>query len=341
MTGEIPVIQAERELACGNTLGEGILWDDQKKLLHWVDIDEAEIHTYDPESKKYGVDSYKSQTKYLSAIALRKDEPGFIGLTQHHIAFFSEPTAPSGTDTRPERSEREAELLSAPVAPEAQTDKPLRFNDGQCDPLGRFYAGSMTLPELGDGKKRGKLWRYDPDGTQTEIIPAVGTSNGIGYSPDGKIMYYVDSADQELVSFDYSSGSLASRKVIATTPPPLAPATDAPGVFDGLCMDGVGNIWVARWSDGRVVGYTPEGEIICNINVPGARNVTIPCFGGKNMETMYINTAHAGLGKGGEDAQKEYPHSGDLFKVDFSAGSEIRKLLSDDWKPADRHRFGG
>lgn len=129
-------------------------------------------------------------------------------------------------------------------------------------------------------------------------------------------------------------------------------------MFDGLCMDGVGNIWVARWSDGRVVGYTPEGEIICNINVPGARNVTIPCFGGelfnlthtlgskltcpgKNMETMYINTAHAGLGKGGEDAQKEYPHSGDLFKVDFSAGSEIRKLLSDDWKPADRHRFGG
>lgn len=85
--------------------------------------------------------------------------PQFIGLTQHHIALFPEPTTPSDTDTHPTRVEREAELLSAPVPPESQTDKPLRFNDGQCDPLGRFYAGSMTLPEVGDGKKRGKLWR--------------------------------------------------------------------------------------------------------------------------------------------------------------------------------------
>jgi sugar lactone lactonase YvrE len=96
---------------------------------------------------------------------------------------------------------------------------------------------------------------------------------------------YIDSADQEVLSFDYSNGALENRKVIATTPPPLAPATDAPGVFDGLCTDGVGNIWVARWSDGRVVGYTPEGKIICNINVPGARNVTIPCFGGKTLRS--------------------------------------------------------
>lgn len=92
---------------------------------------------------------------------------------------------------------------------------------------------------------------------------------------------FVDSADQELTSYDHSDGTLQNRKVIATTPAPIPPATEAPGVFDGLCTDGVGNIWVARWSDGRVVGYTPEGEIICNINVPGARNVTIPCFGGE------------------------------------------------------------
>lgn len=96
-----------------------------------------------------------------------------------------------------------------------------------------------------------------------------------------KCLDYIDSADQTILSFDYSSGKLENQKVIARTPPPLAPATDAPGVFDGLCTDGVGNIWAARWSDGRVVGYTPEGEIICNINVPEARNVTIPCFGGK------------------------------------------------------------
>lgn len=83
----------------------------------------------------------------------------FIGLTHHHIAFFPEPEAPTDTETSPKRTKREAELLSCPVPPETQTDKPLRFNDGQCDPQGRFYAGSMTLPEVGDGKKRGKLYR--------------------------------------------------------------------------------------------------------------------------------------------------------------------------------------
>lgn len=56
---------------------------------------------------------------------------------------------------------------------------------------------------------------------------------------------------------------------------------------------------------------------------------------------MYIATAHASLGKGGEGAQDEYPHSGDLFKVDFSEGSEVRKLLSENWKGADRYRFSG
>lgn len=62
---------------------------------------------------------------------------------------------------------------------------------------------------------------------------------------------------------------------------------------------------------------------------------------GKDLETMYIATANAGLGKGGEDAQKSYPQSGDLFKVDFSEGSEVRKLLAKGWKGADRYRFGG
>ena len=61
---------------------------------------------------------------------------------------------------------------------------------------------------------------------------------------------------------------------------------------------------------------------------------------GKNLDVMYIATAYAGLGKGGENAQDQWPQSGDLFKVDFSEGSEIRKLLSDDWKGAARYRFG-
>jgi sugar lactone lactonase YvrE len=55
----------------------------------------------------------------------------------------------------------------------------------------------------------------------------------------------------------------------------------AQGVFDGLCVDGLGNVWVARWSDERIVGYTPEGEVICYIWTKGCKSPTIPCFGGE------------------------------------------------------------
>lgn len=164
------------------------------------------------------------------------------------------------------------------------------------------------------------------------------------------------------------------------------------GVFDGLCVDGVGNVWVARWKDRRVIGYSPKGEILAMIRTPKAKSPTIPCFGGesfrscqmicridgepispvrdcrlstpsscvyererglparvagsqltqtagKNLDTMYIITAHSSLAGDG-DIQDQYPHSGDLFKVDFGPGSEMRKVLGDGWKGMDRHRFG-
>lgn len=98
----------------------------------------------------------------------------------------------------------------------------------------------------------------------------------------------MDSANDKLESFSYdlSTGSLSDRKDIAS--PPAQPASDsdkAEGVFDGLCMDGQGNIWVARWSDSRVVGYKPSGEIICHIKVPKCKSPTIPCFGGTSTSS--------------------------------------------------------
>jgi sugar lactone lactonase YvrE len=112
------------------------------------------------------------------------------------------------------------------------------------------------------------------------------------------------------------------------------------GVFDGLAMDGVGNLWIARFKDRRVIGYNPKGEVICYIHTPKMKNPTIPCFGGKNLDQMYIVGAHSKLASEGE-IQDQYPHSGDILKVDFGPGTEIRKLLGENWKGAERFRFKG
>ena len=112
------------------------------------------------------------------------------------------------------------------------------------------------------------------------------------------------------------------------------------GVFDGLAMDGVGNLWIARFKDRRVIGYNPKGEVICHIHTPKSKNPTIPCFGGKNLDQMYIVGAHSKLASEGE-IQDQYLHSGDILKVDFGPGTEIRKLLGENWKGAERFRFKG
>lgn len=57
---------------------------------------------------------------------------------------------------------------------------------------------------------------------------------------------------------------------------------------------------------------------------------------GPNLDTMYIATASSHLG--GEGDSDKYPHSGDLYALDFGPNSEIRKVLGEEWKGAERHR---
>lgn len=98
------------------------------------------------------------------------------------------------------------------------------------------------------------------------------------------ILDYIDSAIDKIRAFDYdiASGELSNEREFQPSPAPLEPAEKTQGCFDGLTMDGVGNVWVARWNDGRVMGFRPDGSLIANIKVPGCRSPTIPCFGGEH-----------------------------------------------------------
>ncbi len=148
---------------------------------------------------------------------------------------------------------------------------------------------------------------------------------------------YIDSNHNRVDVFDYdvAAGVPSNRRLFAA---PLPGSNgDAQGVYDGLVVDGVGNIWVARWGDSRVVVFSPDGKLLAQIRTPGARSPTIPCFGGPDLRTLYIATAHANLAGQG-DIQAQFPQSGDVFALDCASMADV---LGPQWKGRVRHRFGG
>ena len=91
---------------------------------------------------------------------------------------------------------------------------------------------------------------------------------------------YIDSVFDEISVFDYdnSTGTPTNRRVFAKSPPPIDEEHPTQGIFDGLTVDGVGNVWSARWKDSRVIGFRPDGSMICQIRLRGCKSPTIPCF---------------------------------------------------------------
>jgi sugar lactone lactonase YvrE len=169
-------------------------------------------------------------------------------------------------------------------------DRTVRMNDGACDSAGRFWAGSMRLDEAPAG---GCLYRLDPDHRVETICEGVTISNGIAWSPDDTLLYYVDTPTGAIDVFDFDpgTGSAVGRRVLARVD----------GHPDGLVVDAEGCLWVAFWGGGQVRRYSPQGELAEVIDVPAART-TKAAFGGPDLSDLYITTA-AG----------DEPHAGGLF----------------------------
>lgn len=188
------------------------------------------------------------------------------------------------------------------AAPEADIPDN-RFNDGKCDPAGRFWAGTMST--VGD-KNAGALYRYDADSSIHKMVENVSISNGIVWSLDKTKMYYVDTPTQKVMVYDYNNltGEISNAKVAVEIPNEM-------GSPDGMTIDAEGNLWVALWGGFAVTCWNPEtGELIQTVKVP-AKNVTSCAFGDADLGTLYITTAREG--NNGEELEK-YPLSGGVFK---------------------------
>jgi sugar lactone lactonase YvrE len=250
-------------------LGEGPLWDARTNELLWVDILPGTVHRFDPST---GGDRPFDAGSYVGAIVPRA-AGGYALAVASGFAV--------ATDDG---------VVTPLVA--AGHDDSIRMNDGACDSRGRFWAGSMRVDE---GPTGGCLYRLDPDASLTTICHGVSISNGIAWSLDDTLLYYVDTPTRtiDVFDFDAETGAASNRRVLRRT--------DGPGLPDGLIVDAEGGLWVAFWGGGCVRRYAPDGTLEAVVDVPAA-HTTKAAFGGPDLADLYITSA-AG----------DEPHAGGLF----------------------------
>jgi sugar lactone lactonase YvrE len=157
----------------------------------------------------------------------------------------------------------------------------VRFNDGSCDPTGRLLVGTTG----GDVDGLGELYCIEPDGRVRRLLGALTEANGIGWSPDGRRMYFVDSGEPVVHAFEYDpqTGHLGHRSEFARIDPTV-------GYLDGLTVDASGDVWVAVWAGGQLRRYAPDGELRAVLRMP-VSHPTCPGFGGVAFDTLYVTSA--------------------------------------------------
>jgi len=260
------------------TLGEGPIWDARTQTLYWLDILNKRIYA--------GADMLVELDEFIGCIAPRKN--GGLVLTKR-FSFAS-------LELDPVRS-----TVLQPLTAEPADN---RFNDGKCDPRGRFLAGTMDMKEK---DPNGSLYSFDGKAI-TKIFGDVTISNGMAWSPDHKTFYYIDTPTRTVRAFDYDleTGAIADPRVVITVPESL-------GWPDGMTSDTQGNLWVALWGGAKMTKWNPNtGELLEQIPVP-AKNVSACVFGGLNMNELYITSARVGLD---EAILKEYPFTGGVFRLE-------------------------
>lgn len=263
-------------------LGEGSIWHPVENKLYWIDIEGKSLHIYDPVLK---VDKQINVGARVGTVVPVQGGGALLALQSgiHKINIKTEKLT----------------FLTNPLA-----DSNIRFNDGKCDPSGRFWVGTMALDSRKNG---GVLYRFDKDKSVHIMLENVTISNGIVWTADKKTMYYNDTPTGTIQAFDYddASGNITNRRVAVKIPKDI-------GAPDGMTIDAEGNLWVALWGGGIVGKFNPiTGELLQKVIVP-APNVSSCAFGGKNLDILFITTARQWMN---ETQLKNFPLSGGLFSV--------------------------
>jgi sugar lactone lactonase YvrE len=266
-------------------LGEGPRWWASGEQLLWVDIEGHALHRFTPRT---GVSETSPFADAISLVVPRRGG-GFATAVGRSVVLLDEGLG---------------EVGRIPVEEHVPGN---RCNDGGCDAAGRLWVGTMR----GDGRgAQGALYRVDPSGAVERRESGLGIANGIGWSPDGRRMYHIDSLARRVAVYDYDvdSGTATDRRDLVVVP-------DEQGYPDGMAVDDSGCLWVAFYDGWAVRRYRPDGAVDRRLDLP-VQKVTSCAFGGADLSDLYVTTATSGLdGR----ALADQPLAGSVLRLEVGA----------------------
>lgn len=268
------------------SLGESPVWSVERQTLYWVDINRGVIHAWRPDGgeppERIALD------EKVGCIALC--ETGLLAATASGIFRLRLPF-----DGHPERLARN---------PEWREGEGNRFNDGRCDGAGRLWVGTIAADEHSPTAAL-----YCLESGELRLRRAgLGISNGLAFSPDHRWLYHTDSLTRRILRtpFDVTTGATGEPQAWIDLE-----ALGLPGVPDGAAVDRQGYYWSALYGGGRVVRFSPQGELVASLEVP-CPHPTMLAFGGPDLRSLYITTATQHLD---EDGKARWLWAGSLLRM--------------------------
>lgn len=271
-------------------LGEAPYYESATHSLRFVDIKKNQLHSVDLNA---GPGSLKT---------LQLDMP--VGVTANIEGVDPKKKIMVGGKSGLYVLDRETgkyELLKRFYDSETN-DRRLRSNDGAVDPAGRFWIGTMNDFWVGSPQPEGSVFRFNTDLSRAELIGAVTIPNSIGWSPDYKTFYFVNSTEKKIIAFDYDveTGGIANERVFYKH--------GGPGNPDGFKIDENGFIWQALYGESTILKISPQGKVVGKVGLP-TKAITCPCFVGTEL---WITTAS----EEDESEAEGSNYGGGLFRVD-------------------------
>ena len=267
---------------CGNVLGEGALWCTREQVLWWIDISSPTLWRLEPRSGRL---AHWPLPKPPGSFALR-ERGGFLFAFRNGLATLDVP----GADLK----------WLAPAGLELGDE---RFNDGKTDRAGRFWAGTLDRQLT---RTIGKLYRVEAGLRVAAMDRGFTISNGIGWSPDDRTLYFTDTPSRCIYRYDFdaSLGEIANRRVFVEADP-------GHGGPDGLTVDAEGCVWSAQFDRWCLNRYAPDGKLERSVRLPVQRPTSCT-FGGDDLATLYVTSARMDLD---EQALAKQPQAGGLFAL--------------------------
>jgi len=281
-------------------IGESPLWCAAEQALYWIDIKAPALHRFEPAG---GAQRTWALTSDVGGFALLRDPPGALVALRYGLHRLDFATG----------------ALSL-LAPSPFDPALFRFNEGACDPDGRFWIGVMFDPlKPGYRTEKGGLHSFTLAGGLRAESDLSDLHNGMAWSADGGAFYLSHSNERQIFvhSFDAGMGLMGEGALFATLPKAL-------GIPDGAAMDTQGGYWSACHGGGCLRRYRSDGSVDRDIRLPVSQP-TMCAFGGPNLDELYVTSARDKLSAG--QLRKE-PLAGGVFRVRPGESGALRSTFA-------------